>query len=228
MVSQSIPSPTDRTSRDRLLAAAAVEFAARGFDGAKVDRIARRARVNKAMVYYHFKNKADLYREILHELFRSLAAAVAAARAAGGPPVDQLRRYIDAMASESARRPHFPSLWLREMAEGGRHLDASVILDLASVLGVLAAIMRDGRHAGEFGDAHPFVVQMGIVAPLLLFAASAPIRERFVSVFPSHMAAIRRDDVIAYVEACALAALKSSAGRPASARAVARTRRRSV
>ena len=41
-------------SRQRLLTAAAAEFAARGFAGASVDRIARAARVNKAMIYYHF------------------------------------------------------------------------------------------------------------------------------------------------------------------------------
>ena len=53
------------SSRDRLLTAAAAEFAMRGFEGAKVDRIAKHARVNKAMLYYHFTSKAALYREIL-------------------------------------------------------------------------------------------------------------------------------------------------------------------
>ena len=48
------------TSRQRLLTAAAAEFAARGFAGASVDRIARAARVNKAMIYYHFRSKAAL------------------------------------------------------------------------------------------------------------------------------------------------------------------------
>ncbi|HXT27923.1 MAG TPA: helix-turn-helix domain-containing protein, partial [Vicinamibacterales bacterium] len=52
-------------SRDRVFAAAAAEFAARGYAGANVDRIARAARLNKAMIYYHFKSKGDLYREIL-------------------------------------------------------------------------------------------------------------------------------------------------------------------
>jgi len=49
-------------SRARVFAAAAEEFALRGFDGAKVDRIAERAGVNKAMLYYHFTDKAALYR----------------------------------------------------------------------------------------------------------------------------------------------------------------------
>ena len=69
-----------------------VEFAARGFDGAKVDRIAARARVNKAMLYYHFKNKAALYREILGEQFRRARRGPARGPSGRrGTPQDQLR-----------------------------------------------------------------------------------------------------------------------------------------
>jgi AcrR family transcriptional regulator len=197
-------------SRERILAAATAEFAARGFDGAKVDRIAARAHVNKAMLYYHFKNKADLYRAILRDLFQAMAEAVAASRTPGGQPADQLRRYIRAMAAEAASRPFLPSLWLREMAEGGRHLDASVIRHLTSVLGVLASIVREGHDDGVFSDVHPFILQLNIVAPLLLFSASAPVRERFAHVFPPAMASATREDVVAHIEASALAALARS------------------
>jgi TetR/AcrR family transcriptional regulator len=194
-------------SRDRLLSAAAAEFAARGFDGAKVDRIAARARVNKAMLYYHFGSKAGVYRAILSDLFAHIASAVAASRAQGGPPEDQLRRYIRTLAAETARLPHLPGLWLREMAEGGRHVDASIVGHLKAVLAVLAAILRDGHEAGVFRPVHPFVLQINVVAPLLLFSASAPIRERFGRTLPPGLGAATRDEVIAHVEAAALAAL---------------------
>ena len=121
-------------SRDRLLAAAREEFAARGFDGAKVDRITRRARVNKAMLYYHFHNKKELYLAILLEQFRAVANAVAAVKEEGGTPEDRLRRYIDTIATVALARPHFPPMWLREIAEGGRHLDASVLVEPASAI----------------------------------------------------------------------------------------------
>jgi AcrR family transcriptional regulator len=52
-------------SRDRILAAALTEFSAKGFAGARIDAIARRARVNKRMLYYCFGAKQDLYREVL-------------------------------------------------------------------------------------------------------------------------------------------------------------------
>src|SRR5918994_2568610 len=63
-------------SRERLFAAAAAEFAARGFAGANVDRIARAADVNKAMLYYHFKSKAALYQEILGEMFHAVGEQI--------------------------------------------------------------------------------------------------------------------------------------------------------
>jgi TetR/AcrR family transcriptional regulator len=51
-------------TRDRILAAALAEFSAEGFAGARVARIARRARINKRMLYHYFGNKEDLFREI--------------------------------------------------------------------------------------------------------------------------------------------------------------------
>lgn len=54
-----------KRTRERILAAALKEFSAKGFAGARVDRIARRARVNKRMLYHYFGNKDDLFKEIL-------------------------------------------------------------------------------------------------------------------------------------------------------------------
>jgi AcrR family transcriptional regulator len=223
MVRSRTPDPAP-SSRDRLLAAAAEEFAARGFDGATVDRIAARARVNKAMLYYHFRSKAALYRAILLELFRTIAGAVAAVRDAGGTPGAQICAYIQAVADETARRPLFPAMWLREMAEGGRHVDESIVLEMRRVVEILAAILHDGRRAGVFAAANPFVIQMGIVAPLLLFAASAPLRDRFQRLVPAHVSSIPRDLVMEHVRVATLAAL-SVGGRQARAVPTSRSRR---
>lgn len=219
MVSRSRP---NGTSRERLLAAAAAEFAARGFDGAKVDRIAARARINKAMLYYHFQSKAALYREILRQMFGTVAAAVTAVHAEGGAPDDQIRRFIEAIARAAEASPHFPSMWLREIAEGGRHLDDAIIVELRRVIETLGAILRAGQRAGIFGAVNPFVAQIGIVAPLMFFSASGPIRERFSHLVPAHAGAPRREHVVAHVQAMTLAALTSQA---AAARAPRATRR---
>jgi TetR/AcrR family transcriptional regulator len=199
------------TSRDRLLAAAAEEFAARGFDGAKVDRIAARARVNKALLYYYFRSKAALHREVLLDLFRTVAGAVAGVREAGGSPDAQLVRYIEAVAGEIVKRPLFPAMWLREMAEGGRHVDESIVLEMRRVVEALGGILEAGRREGVFVEAHPLITQIGIVAPLLFFAATAPVRERFQHLMPAHGAPIARERVVDHVRRATLAALRTAA-----------------
>lgn len=201
------PRPGGVSTKQRLLRTAVEEFAARGFDGAKVDRIAARAKVNKAMLYYHFHHKAGLYLAILREQFGALGEAAASARVPGLPADEQLCRFIDAIAREAVARPCFPSIWLREIAEGGRHLDATVVRALRRVLETLAAILADGRHAGVFKPVNPLVVQISIVAPLMFFAASAPFRERVSRLMPTPVAAPDLNDMIAHVQAATLTVL---------------------
>src|SRR5207245_1455803 len=62
----------DRT-RARILKAALAEFAANGLAGARCDEIARRAGVNKRMLFYCFGSKESLYREILRRKFSQRA-----------------------------------------------------------------------------------------------------------------------------------------------------------
>jgi TetR/AcrR family transcriptional regulator len=61
-------------TRERILASALREFSDKGFAGARVDRIARRARINKRMLYHYFGNKASLFREILARKVRERSA----------------------------------------------------------------------------------------------------------------------------------------------------------
>jgi len=68
MVSQHL----DPEAKTRILRAAEAEFAARGFDGARVDAIAQRAGVNKALLYYYFQNKAGILDALFEEFFLQL------------------------------------------------------------------------------------------------------------------------------------------------------------
>jgi AcrR family transcriptional regulator len=68
-----------RKSRERIVAAALKEFSTEGLAGARVDRIARRARINKRMLYHYFGNKQNLYREILRRKLEQRATWAAGA-----------------------------------------------------------------------------------------------------------------------------------------------------
>jgi TetR/AcrR family transcriptional regulator len=195
-------------SRDRLFAAAAREFAARGFAGANVDRIARAARVNKAMVYYHFRSKADLYREILRDMFDAVANGVAVVAAEDIDPREKIRRFVVAFADAAEARPHFPPIWFREIAEGGTHLDDVTVSHIVSVVATLGAIVKEGVRARRFKPVNLLLVHGGIIGPLLLFFASGAVRARLEKGGLPNAAQIPRDALIEHVQRVALGVLQ--------------------
>jgi AcrR family transcriptional regulator len=70
-----------KRTRQRILEAARREFGVKGFDGARVGAIARRARVNKALIFYYFQSKEELFRVLSEE-------RIASTLPMSGPPVD--------------------------------------------------------------------------------------------------------------------------------------------
>ncbi len=72
-----LPRFLDKLSADRrigLIAAAAEEFAAKGYKGALLEAIAEKAEIGKSSFYYYFSDKADLCQTVLDEAWRRLSA----------------------------------------------------------------------------------------------------------------------------------------------------------
>ncbi len=195
-------------SKARLVAAAAAAFAERGYAGASVDRIARHAGVNKAMIYYHFRSKAALYRAILRDMFAAVAGRVAETARQPIDPADKIRAFVEAIASEAEARPHFPPIWFREIADGGRHLDAPTTREMAAILATLGAIVAEGVRSRRFRQVSPLVVHAGIVGPLLLYFASGDVRRRLERRGVAGAHHLERQEVVAHVQRIALATLE--------------------
>jgi AcrR family transcriptional regulator len=165
-------------SRARLLAAAVEEFAAHGLAGASVDRIARKARLNKAMVYYHFASKDALYRETIRSTFAAFGARVQAVRDEAAAPADRLAAFLRAFLDEALRHPAFPRMVLRELGESGRHLDAETARAWVLVPQAFFAILEDGVAQGAFRPVHPLAAFLTVIGPGVLAIASLPARTR--------------------------------------------------
>jgi TetR/AcrR family transcriptional regulator len=167
-----------RVSPERILAAAAVEFAARGYGGARVDRIARRARVNKAMLYYHFHSKQSLYRALLRDTFARAGERLRVIGASDAPPAQQLDRTVAAIGDFIREHEFFPAIMLREVAEGGAHLDRDTLATMANVPRTVSAIIQRGIEAGAFRAVHPVAAYFSMLAPIVMYLAGAPIRKQ--------------------------------------------------
>ncbi|NLO09148.1 MAG: TetR/AcrR family transcriptional regulator [Clostridiales bacterium] len=56
-------------TRDRILQAALEVFTHQGYEGARMEKIASMVGINKASLYFHFKSKEDIFRELFHDIY---------------------------------------------------------------------------------------------------------------------------------------------------------------
>ncbi len=194
-----MPRPA-RVSPDRILAAAAFEFAERGFGGARVDRIARRARVNKAMLYYHFKSKQGLYRTLLRRMFTLAGHRLRAIATGDGTPSEKIDRAIAGFADLICEHAYFPAIMLREIAESGAHLDRETLAALASVPRAFSLIIQDGVAAGAFRPVHPVFAYCSTLAPIVFYLAGAPIRQEITDLHLIDLRALSPDQFVRHLQ----------------------------
>jgi len=113
---KNIKAPKRIPTRERIIGAAMSEFAEYGLAGARIDRIARHAKRNKAMIYYHFSSKEDLYRETIAEVYRKAAFTLSSFFDYTGTLEEMLRHTVDYFSELMRRYPDFRSVLMREFA----------------------------------------------------------------------------------------------------------------
>src|SRR5437764_15469832 len=107
-------------TRAAILKAAVREFAREGVAGARTDAIARSAGVNKALLYYYFKDKEALYQAVLDEVFSGVRAAIQNALCQDLPPRERLAGYVRAHFDYIASNPLYPRIVHAEFLRAGR------------------------------------------------------------------------------------------------------------
>jgi AcrR family transcriptional regulator len=139
-------------SRLALLAAARDEFAEHGLGGARVDRIAERAGVDKRLIYHYFENKDSLFLAVLEDTYRSIRAAEQQLHLTDLPPAEAVRRLTEFTWNYYLEHPEFLTLLNSENLHRGRHLEQSKrAREMNSPLvQTLGEILERGRIAGVF------------------------------------------------------------------------------
>jgi TetR/AcrR family transcriptional regulator len=107
-------------SRGRILDGATEEFAAAGFAGARIDRIARRTKLNVRMIYYHFGSKKGLYRAVLQGIYEQAVRILDETERLEEPTMAALGMYFDLLVEH----PLFANVLVRELLDGAKHLKA--------------------------------------------------------------------------------------------------------
>jgi len=172
-------------SRGRILDAALKEFSARGFSGARVDVIARRATINKRMLYHYFGNKGSLFREVLR---RKITERRALMEGAPGDPAENLPFRFALMCRDMD--------WVRLLGwEAVQNAGSRILEEKFRREGVARARERvcreqaQGLVGSEFDRSHLMLAKLS----LAMFPAAFPQLVRLITGKPVRDPAFQRD-----------------------------------
>ena len=210
-------------SRSAILQAAVREFAREGVAGARTDAIARSARVNKALLYYYFKDKEALYQAVLDDVFTGVRSAIHGALAQPLPPRERLMAYVRAHFDYIASNPLFPRIVQAEFLRAGR--DSANLRRIAKqyffpVFSEIAKLLQEGAAGGEFRSVNPLHFIPSMISVIVFFFNTAPVMKAMTGLdpmSPEHIAE-RRAAVVDFISAALFVPEKSHHEGSASAR----------
>jgi len=203
-------------SRAAILHAAAQEFARHGIAGARTDEIAREAGVNKALLYYYFKDKETLYSAVLDESFAGLKNTVFQVLDSELAPREKMLAYVGAYFDFIASNQMYPRLMQREMmsAREGHspHIEKIIKNYIKPIFIKVGEVMQKGIAEGAFRPVNPAHFVPSMVAMIVFYFSSAPVMQKIVGFNPltPERIAERRAAVLDFISA-ALFVSKSNA-----------------
>ena len=190
-------------TRTAILQAAVREFAREGIAGARTDAIARAAKVNKALLYYYYRDKDALYQAALDHVFHERNEFLLRVLAEDIPPGEKVVRYVGAFFDYLADHPSHREMVQREMVAHGAHMQRIVKLYMKPIYDQLVMVLREGIAAGTFRPVDPLQFIPSMVAVIVHYFGSAPLMKivtREDPLSPERIAA-RRAAILDFISA---------------------------
>jgi TetR/AcrR family transcriptional regulator len=145
----------------QILDAAEAEFARYGLTGARIDAIAARTGVVKAMIYYYFESKEGLYQAVMQRIGSELDSAFEQLTSKVLPIEEAIKTSIRAGIAYGAMYPHRGMLWFYEAIQNqGQYGQSS---GWQKGFWSITAILEQGMAEGVVRSIDPFLTAINIL-----------------------------------------------------------------
>ena len=175
----------DTDTKHKILSAAVHVFAAKGKAGARIQEIADLAEVNKAMIYYYYASKDNLYKQVIDLVVVETFKEISRLAATDTAPEQKVRQIIDAYVDLYVHRHDLFQLLLREVMSG-ETLRKS-ILSYKDVLRqqpdqLPARVIQQGIDEGVFRPLDPEHTFMSLMGITIIYAIGRPIANAIMGI----------------------------------------------
>lgn len=162
-------SPSTLDARARLLRAAELLFAARGYAGTSVHEITDAAGVNRALLYYYFEDKHSLYAAVIDEGVAEFRAMLERSLDGPGEYPERLRAFVEGHLDLIRRRGDMARVVHRCLLDGHQE-EFGLTEKFAVAVARLEAFFAEGAAVGAFRPLHPGITARSFLGPTFVFS----------------------------------------------------------
>jgi len=178
-----------QSAQQRILIAASEEFVEKGLAGARMQAIANRAGVNKALLHYYFRSKQRLYEAVFENTLGNIWKEMEKNMAGLDENADVaviVRTLVSTYLNTLKDSPAFPRIFLRELADGGDNLRVIIngfIERFGNVIGRVFGVFKRGVQQGTLRPIDPVHILINVMgmcaASFILKPVVAQMHEKF-------------------------------------------------
>lgn len=156
MSSQSSPDlHAQHDVKRRIMEAAAQLFADKGYDATSISDITEAADVGRALIYYYFKDKRDLYVSIIDDGGEYIIGVAEEAYAVEGTAFERLRHFIRRFRQLHIDRPNLSRIGMRADLEGSLAFHEHAKEHIMRISSLLEKVIEEGIEQGEIRNVNP-------------------------------------------------------------------------
>jgi len=151
-------------------------FSQKGYAFASMDELAGMCGLNKAMVFYYFKNKKGLYEAVMHVVLEEIQKTVLEENRTHVTPEQELEGFIRTYAKFACSHPYLPALLLKELSDSGAVVPELLFASMRQLFALFSDILKRGEEKGCFHDAVPMILYFMVLGTLNLMVTTKPLR----------------------------------------------------
>jgi TetR/AcrR family transcriptional regulator len=192
-------------TRARILEAAVRQFSEQGLAGARTEQIAEAAGVNKALLYYYFKGKEDLYAAALESVIETMQAASFALLESDCSVGERFVRLMLTNFDRCYSYPEFQTMMQQEMVRLHRGEENQLRFMAERFIRPmwikLEEVLKEGIASGELIPVDPAQMRYAALGANIFYFLSAPLTRLAFGADPLERSALerRRNAVVEYL-----------------------------
>jgi len=152
-------------TKKKIIQVSLKHFAQKGYENTTLEEIAKELNITKPAIYYHFKNKKNLYNEIFKEYFEKLKFHTKESLE------ENVKNYVYTLGNFFIKNPDIAKLFSKEITSEGVHLNEDTLKTISKTMKHLAFILRGtGLNA--------MYIQTLVVSTFTTYANTLKLREK--------------------------------------------------